>query len=218
MPLADRVRILGSVEWHRRASSLCAGVPTAELPRWRSSTRRSTRMRRTRRTALAHGAELARSRHRRRDGGGDGRRRRRRDFISAFSMYRYTSLCGAVQRAIRAGGPSSTGRPGQSAVAISSRLEKTPGGRYPNHAEERESRDPNDPGLDRIAREAVSTTFHSLLCWGNLDAGKALIDRHPTRDSSSTTWASQPRTREALPPQPWADLPKVLDLAKRPNV
>ncbi|PYO17321.1 MAG: hypothetical protein DMD85_23870 [Candidatus Rokuibacteriota bacterium] len=27
----------------------------------------------------------------------------------------------------------------------------------------------------------------------------------------------QPRTRAALPAQPWADLPKVLDLAKRRN-
>ena len=42
------------------------------------------------------------------------------------------------------------------------------------------NRDPNDPGLDRILRAAVCHDFPvNILCWGNLDAGAALIDRHP---------------------------------------
>jgi predicted TIM-barrel fold metal-dependent hydrolase len=44
-----------------------------------------------------------------------------------------------------------------------------------------------------------------------------LIDRHPdTRFIIDHLAILQPRTPPA-PPQPWADLPKVLDLAKRQN-
>ena len=79
-------------------------------------------------------------------------------------------------------------------------------------------REPNDPGLDRILRAAVRHDFPvNMLCWGNVDAGMALIDRHPdTRFIIDHLALVQPRTPPA-PPQPWADLPKVLDLAKRPN-
>jgi L-fuconolactonase len=55
------------------------------------------------------------------------------------------------------------------------------------------------------------------LCWGNVDAGAALIDRHPdTHFIIDHLAILQPRT-PAVPPQPWADLPKVLALAKRKN-
>src|SRR6266496_3591418 len=79
-------------------------------------------------------------------------------------------------------------------------------------------REPNDPGLDRILRAAVKHDFPvNILCWGNVDAGTALIDRHPdTRFIIDHLAILQPRTPPA-PPQPWADLPKVLDLAKRKN-
>ena len=56
-----------------------------------------------------------------------------------------------------------------------------------------------------------------MLCWGNLDVGAALIDRHPdTRFIIDHLGILQPREPPA-PPQPWADLPKVLELARRPN-
>jgi L-fuconolactonase len=79
--------------------------------------------------------------------------------------------------------------------------------------------DPNHPGLDRIARAAVAHDFPvNLHCWGNLDAGTTLIDRHPdTRFIIDHLGILQPRTPPA-PPQPWAELPKVLELAKRQNV
>ena len=79
-------------------------------------------------------------------------------------------------------------------------------------------RNATDPGLDRIARAAVKHDFPiNLLCWGNVDAGTALIDRHPdTRFIIDHLAILQPRTPPA-PPLPWADLPKVLDLAKRQN-
>jgi hypothetical protein len=57
----------------------------------------------------------------------------------------------------------------------------------------------------------------NMLCWGNVEAGTALIDRHPeTRFIIDHLGLMQLRTPPA-PPQPWADLPKVLELAKRPN-
>src|SRR5262249_30733260 len=79
-------------------------------------------------------------------------------------------------------------------------------------------REPNDPGLDRILGAAVRHDFPvNILCWGNLDAGTALVDRHPdTRFIIDHLAIMQPRTRPA-PPEPWADLPNVLELARRPN-
>jgi predicted TIM-barrel fold metal-dependent hydrolase len=79
-------------------------------------------------------------------------------------------------------------------------------------------RAPTHPGLERIARAAVRHDFPvNLLCWDNLDAGAELIDRHPdTRFIIDHLGILQPRTPPA-PPQPWADLPKVLELAKRKN-
>ena len=70
-------------------------------------------------------------------------------------------------------------------------------------------REPNDPGLDRILRAAVKRDFPvNILCWGNVDAGAALIDRHPdTRFIIDHLAILQPRTPPA-PPQPWADLPE----------
>jgi predicted TIM-barrel fold metal-dependent hydrolase len=80
------------------------------------------------------------------------------------------------------------------------------------------NRAPDDPGLDRICRAAAGQDFPvNLLCSGNLDAGTALIDRHPeTRFVVDHLGLVQPSVPPA-PPQPWADLPKVLALAQRPN-
>jgi L-fuconolactonase len=62
-----------------------------------------------------------------------------------------------------------------------------------------------------------------LLCWDNLEAGAALIDRHPdTRFIIDHLGILQPRVPPAPAEpswaKPWADLPKVLELAKRKNV
>jgi predicted TIM-barrel fold metal-dependent hydrolase len=79
-------------------------------------------------------------------------------------------------------------------------------------------RDPNDPGLDRIARAALKYDFPvNILCWGNLDAGTAVIDHRPdARFIIDHLGILQPRAPKA-PAQPWAELSKVLDLAKRKN-
>ena len=79
-------------------------------------------------------------------------------------------------------------------------------------------RELDDPGLDRILRAAVQHDFPvNVLFWYNVDAGTALIDRHPdTRFIIDHLAILQPNAPPA-PPQPWADLPKVLELAKRKN-
>src|SRR5262249_1560094 len=79
-------------------------------------------------------------------------------------------------------------------------------------------RDPTDPGLDRILHAAVKHDLPvNMLCWGNVDAGTAVGDLHPDAPCIiDHLWGPQPRTPPP-PRQRWADLPKVLDLAKRKN-
>jgi predicted TIM-barrel fold metal-dependent hydrolase len=144
-------------------------------------------------------------------------------FISAFSMYRYdASYAVEVQRA-------HPGRfalvkpvdPDDPAVAdVIADWKKTPGTVGIRIMMTKEAgRAPDDPGLDRILRAAVRYDFPvNMLCWGNVDAGAAIVDRHPdTRFVIDHLAIMQPRTRADLQAQPWADLPKVLDLAKRRN-
>jgi predicted TIM-barrel fold metal-dependent hydrolase len=77
---------------------------------------------------------------------------------------------------------------------------------------------PDDPGIDRIAREAARHGFPvNVLFWGRVDDGTKLIDRHPnTRFIVDHMGILQPHAPPA-PPNPWADLPKILELARRPN-
>ena len=150
------------------------------------------------------------------------RRSRTRHNLSPFSLYRYdASYALEVQRA-------HPGRfaivkpvdPDDPAVAdVIAEWKRSPGTvgiriLLPKEA----GREPSDPGLARILRAAVRHDFPvNMLCWGNLEAGAALIDRHPdTRFIIDHLGLEQPRVPPA-PPRPWADLPKILELAKRPN-
>ncbi len=144
-------------------------------------------------------------------------------FISAFSMYRYdASYAVEVQRK----------HPGRFALVkpidpdnpalgdVIAEWKKTPGAVGIRIMLRKESgQRPDDPGLGRICREAARHDFPvNILCWDNLENGTALIDRHPdTRFILDHLGILQPRTPPA-PPQPWADLPKVLELARRKNV
>jgi L-fuconolactonase len=146
-------------------------------------------------------------------------------FISAFSMYRYdASYAVEVQRA----------HPGRFAIVkpvdpddpavgdVIAEWKRTPGAvgvRIMLTKEPGRDRDPNHPGLNRIAREAAKQDLPvNMLCWGNVDAAMTLIDHNPdTRFIIDHLAIQQPRTPPA-PPQPWADLPKVLELAKRQNL
>lgn len=144
-------------------------------------------------------------------------------FISAFSMYRYdASYAIEVQNAY----PGRFGLvkpvdPLDPAVAEAiAEWKNTPGTvgiriMMPKEA----GLEPDDPGIKLILHEAMRHDFPvNILCWGNLDVGKAVIDGHPdNRFIIDHLGIVQPRMPPA-PPEPWADLPKVLDLASRPNV
>ena len=131
-------------------------------------------------------------------------------FISAFSLYRYdASYAVEVQRAhpgrLAIVKPLDPDDPGVAEVVAE--WKKTPGAvgiRTMLRKEEKRATD--DPGLDRIARAAVRYDFPlNILCWDNLDAGIALIDRHPdTRFIIDHLGILQPRVPPA-PPEPWAD-------------
>ncbi len=73
-------------------------------------------------------------------------------------------------------------------------------------------------GTDIIAQEAARHGLPvNFQCGGNLDAAMALIDRHTeTRFVLDHLGFYQPRKAPATP-DAWADLPKVLALAQRPN-
>ena len=144
-------------------------------------------------------------------------------FISAFSMYRYdASYAIEVQNAY----PGRFGLvkpvdPSDPAVAEAiAEWKNTPGTvgiriMMPKEA----GLEPDNPGIKLILHEALRHDFPvNILCWGNLEVGKAVIDGHPdNRFIIDHLGIVQPRTPPA-PPEPWADLPKVLDLASRPNV
>ena len=143
-------------------------------------------------------------------------------FVSAFSMYQYDAgYAVEVQRK----------HPGRFALVkpvdptdpavgeVVGEWKKQPGAVGVRIRMTRETGlQPDDPGVERIAREAARHGFPvNVLFWGNVDAGTALIDRHPdTRFIIDHMAILQPRTPPA-PPDPWAELPKVLALAKRPN-
>jgi predicted TIM-barrel fold metal-dependent hydrolase len=143
-------------------------------------------------------------------------------FVSPFAMYRYDAAYAIeVQRA----------HPGRFALVkpvdpddpaladVIADWKQTPGTVGIRIMMRKEvGRDPNDPGVDRIARAAAQHDFPvNLSCAGNLEGATALIDRHPdTRFIIDHLGLMQPRTPPA-PPQPWAELPKLLQLARRPN-
>lgn len=149
-------------------------------------------------------------------------------FISAYSLYRYdASYAVEVQRA----------HPGRLAIVkpldaddpaveeVVAEWKKVPGAVGIRIMLTKEwGWAPGHPGLDRIARAAVRYDFPlNLHCWDNLDNGIALIDRHPdTRFILDHLGIQQPRVppapAEASKWNPWAALPKVLELARRKNV
>ena len=143
-------------------------------------------------------------------------------FISSFSMYRYdASYAVEVQQAH----PGKFGivkplDPTDMAIAdVVAEWKKTPGAVGVRIMVPKESgRDVNDPGLERILRAAAQYDFPvNMLCWGNVDLGTALVDRYPeTKFIIDHVGIMQPRVPPA-PAEPWSDLPKILDLAKRQN-
>lgn len=79
-------------------------------------------------------------------------------------------------------------------------------------------RDASHPGIDRVLREAAHRNLPvNMHVWGNIDAARTLIDRHPnTRIVIDHLGITQPRV-PPVPDEPWADLPAMLELAQRSN-
>ena len=143
-------------------------------------------------------------------------------FISSFSMYRYDgSYAEEVARA----------HPGRMAIVkpvdpddpaveeVVAKWKKTQGAvGIRIFLREDEKRAADDPGIDRICKAAVKYDLPlNFLCWGRVDEGMRIIDRHPNvRFIVDHLGILQPRVPPA-PDKPWADLPKILELAKRPN-
>jgi L-fuconolactonase len=144
-------------------------------------------------------------------------------FISSFSMYRYdASYAVEVVKAYpgRFGIIKPVDPDDQGVADVIAEWKKIPGTVGIRIMYRKESnRAPDDPGFDRIAKAAARYGFPvNVLCWGNLDAGTKLFDRHPdTRFILDHLGIMQPHVPPA-PAEPWADLPKVLELAKRKNV
>jgi L-fuconolactonase len=143
-------------------------------------------------------------------------------FISAFTMYRYDAsyaveVYNAHPRRFALVKPVDPSDPAVAEVITD--WKNTPGtvGIRIVLTHERSSK-LDHPGINLILREAVRHDLPvNMLCWGNLDAGMALIDRHPeTRFIIDHLGLSQPKTPPA-PPAPFTELPKVLELASRPN-
>ena len=144
-------------------------------------------------------------------------------FVNSFSMYRYDSSYALEVHKAHPGrfGLVKPVDPGDPAVAdVIADWKKTSGTVglriMLTHKPERPI---DDPGYDLILREAVRHNLPvNLLCWGKLDKGTALIDRHPdVQFVLDHLGLLQPRTPPA-PLEPWSELPKVLNLATRPNV
>jgi L-fuconolactonase len=81
------------------------------------------------------------------------------------------------------------------------------------------STDPDDPGLTRALSAAAEHSMPvNLLCWGRLEQAGQLATRHPNTQLVVDHLGLQQPFEPPPPPEPWADLPKVLALAAHPNV
>jgi len=146
-------------------------------------------------------------------------------FISAFSIYGYdSSYAVEVQQnhPDRFGIVKPVDPDDPNVEDVIADWKKTPGAvgiRIMVTKDPGRDRDPSHPGFDRIMRAAVKYDFPvNFLFWGNLEAGTQIIDRHPdVRFIIDHLALLQPRVPGA-PQEPWADLPRVLELAKRENL
>jgi predicted TIM-barrel fold metal-dependent hydrolase len=144
--------------------------------------------------------------------------------ISAFTMYRYDA---SYAVAVRNRYPHRFALikpvdPANSSVAdVIAEWKSTPGGVAIRMLLVRGgyNQDPADPGLNRVLKEAARQSMPvNLHIAGRLDQGIELIRRNPdTQIIVDHLGLVQPYDPPA-PQAPWAELPKVLTLAKLPNV
>jgi predicted TIM-barrel fold metal-dependent hydrolase len=81
------------------------------------------------------------------------------------------------------------------------------------------SADPADPGINRaLAAAARHDLPVNLLCWGRLDQTRGLAERNPNTMLVIDHLGLLQPMHPPVPAKPFADLPKVLDLAAFDNV
>jgi predicted TIM-barrel fold metal-dependent hydrolase len=81
------------------------------------------------------------------------------------------------------------------------------------------STDPADPGIARVLGAAARNGLPvNLLCWGRLDQVDQIARANPGTQLVIDHLGLQQPFEPPAPPQPFAELPKVLKLASYPNV
>ena len=81
------------------------------------------------------------------------------------------------------------------------------------------STDPADPGLNRVLAAAGRHSLPvNLLAWGRADQARELGARNPDTQIVIDHLALQQPFAPPPPPEPFADLPKVLTMAQQPNI
>ena len=81
------------------------------------------------------------------------------------------------------------------------------------------SEDPADPGINRVLAEGARHGLPvNILCWGRTEQARALAARNPNTAIVIDHLGLQQPFEPPAPAQPFADLPKVLALAREPNV
>ncbi len=81
------------------------------------------------------------------------------------------------------------------------------------------SEDPADTGMNRVLAAAARYSLPvNLLCWGRLDQAKGLISRNPSTTIVIDHLGLPQPFEPPVPAKPWAELPKVLELATYDNV
>jgi predicted TIM-barrel fold metal-dependent hydrolase len=81
------------------------------------------------------------------------------------------------------------------------------------------STDAADPGIDRVLTAAAKHDLPvNLLCWGRLEQAGQMAARNPDTQLVIDHLGLQQPFAPPAPPQPWADLPKLLALSAHKNV
>jgi predicted TIM-barrel fold metal-dependent hydrolase len=81
------------------------------------------------------------------------------------------------------------------------------------------STDAADPGINRVLAAAAKHDLPvNLLCWGRLEQAGQMAARNPDTQLVIDHLGLQQPFAPPAPPQPWADLPKLLALSAHKNV
>jgi L-fuconolactonase len=83
----------------------------------------------------------------------------------------------------------------------------------------RDSADPDDPGIGRVLDAAARHSLPvNLLCWGCLDVAKKLAGKNPDTQLVIDHLGLKQPFEPPVPPELFADLPKLLNLAAFDNI